>query len=566
VKITKPFYMAVYPVTQGEYEKVMGSNPSAFTEKQVDASTFKPPLLEKRLRHRVDDRKKVVGKDTSRHPVETVNWDEAMEFCRRLSALPAERSARRTYRLPTEAEWEYACRAGTTTRWCCGDDEAGLLEYGWFTQNAGGMTHPVGRKKPNAWNLYDMQGNVYQWCSDWFSLDYYKQSPPSDPTGPPASPGRVMRGGSWYDIASSCRSAYRVYNEPAYCDHNRGFRIVVEVAPPAESGAPQAAGQRPTQTSPTKTPPLAKPSMPALEAAQVQRQWAEHLYLPAEETNSIGMKLALIPPGEFDMGSTPEEVQWALEYVKQNKIINKYYLERVPGEAPRHRVKITKPFYMAVFPVTQGEYEKVVGVNPSAFTEKQMDASSFKPPLWETEVTMRRDDRPTIRGKDTSRHPVETVNWEEAMEFCRKLSALPAERAARRTYRLPTEAEWEYACRAGTTTRWFCGDDEAGLQEYGWDTKNAGGMTHPVGEKKPNAWGLYDMHGNVWQWCSDWFSLDYYQQSPPSDPLGPTACSSRVLRGGNWDDSPFSCRSAFRLSRGPASRLHGVGFRVVVGR
>jgi formylglycine-generating enzyme required for sulfatase activity len=216
--------------------------------------------------------------------------------------------------------------------------------------------------------------------------------------------------------------------------------------------------------------------------------------------------------------------------------------------------------------VTQGEYEKVVGVNPSAFTEKQMDASSFKPPLWETEVTMRRDDRPTIRGKDTSRHPVETVNWEEAMEFCRKLSALPAERAARRTYRLPTEAEWEYACRAGTTTRWFCGDDEAGLQEYGWDTKNAGGMTHPVGEKKPNAWGLYDMHGNVWQWCSDWFSLDYYQQSPPSDPLGPTACSSRVLRGGNWDDSPFSCRSAFRLSRGPASRLHGVGFRVVVGR
>ena len=102
-----------------------------------------------------------------------------------------------------------------------------------------------------------------------------------------------------------------------------------------------------------------------------------------------------------------------------------------------------------------------------------------------------------MAGKDTSRHPVETVNWDDAMEFCRKLSAMPAERAARRVYRLPTEAEWEYACRAGTTTRWYSGDDEAGLADVAWFNKNAGGMTHPVGEKKPNAWGLYDMHGNV---------------------------------------------------------------------
>ena len=117
--------------------------------------------------------------------------------------------------------------------------------------------------------------------------------------------------------------------------------------------------------------------------------------------------------------------------------------------------------------------------------------------LPETEVKSRLDDRKKVAGKDTSRHPVETVNWDEAMEFCRRLSAMPAERAARRVYRLPTEAEWEYACRAGTTTRWYCGDDEAGLVDVAWFNKNAGRMTHPVGEKKPNAWGLYDMHGNV---------------------------------------------------------------------
>ena len=153
-----------------------------------------------------------------------------------------------------------------------------------------------------------------------------------------------------------------------------------------------------------------------------------------------------------------------------------------------------------MYPVTQAEYEKVMGVNPSAFTEKQMDVSGFQPPLPKEQVEWRFNVE-AVAGKDTSRHPVDTVSWEDAMEFCRRLSAMPAERAAGRVYRLPTEAEWEYACRAGTTTRWFCGDDEAKLVEVAWFDKNSGEMTHPVGEKRPNAWGLYDMYGNVWQWC-----------------------------------------------------------------
>jgi formylglycine-generating enzyme required for sulfatase activity len=258
-----------------------------------------------------------------------------------------------------------------------------------------------------------------------------------------------------------------------------------------------------------------------------------------EETNSIGMPLLLIPPGEFDMGSTPDEIAAEIARAEKKKEFQDF-LKRLPPEAPRHRVKITKPFYLAMYQVTQSEYEKIMGVNPSAFKN--------------------------MAGKNTSRHPVETVNWNDATEFCRRLSAMPAERTATRVYRLPTEAESEYACRAGTTTRWWCGDDEASLRECAWYSNNAGGMTHPVGEKHPNAWGLYDMHGNVWHWCSDWFGADYYKQSPSSDPSGPATGSSHAYRGGSWADYPFCCRSASRYSHEPAYRNHYFGFRVAVGR
>ena len=324
-------------------------------------------------------------------------------------------------------------------------------------------------------------------------------------------------------------------------------------------------GVRPIPNPQSPIPPLAKPSMSAIEAAQVQKQWAEHLGVPVEETNSIGMKLALIPPGEFDMGSTPEEQAWARETTRAVQD-EEAFATRVSSEGPRHRVKITKPFYLGMYPVTQGEYEKVMGVNPSTFTERQMDASSFQPPLSATEVKSRQAEVKKVARRDTSRHPVEMVSWNDATEFCRRLSAMSAERAARRVYRLPTEAEREYACRAATTTRWYHGDDEARLFDVAWFNKNAGGMTHPVGEKKPNAWGLYDMYGNVHQWCADWFSADYYEQSPPENPTGPPAGSNRVSRGGSWSSIASSCRSASHYYNTPAHRYQIYGFRVAVGR
>jgi formylglycine-generating enzyme required for sulfatase activity len=305
--------------------------------------------------------------------------------------------------------------------------------------------------------------------------------------------------------------------------------------------------------------------MSAIEAANIQKQWAKHVGVPIEQTNFIRMKFTLIPPGEFEMGSTAAEGARILQDAKKN---NERDTEFVPSEAPRHHVKITQPFYLGTYPVTQGEYQQVMGVNPSCFCASQMEGAMFKPPLPESEVKDRLRWRKNYEKQppsDTSRHPVETVSWYDAMEFCGELSATPAERAARRVYRLPTEAEWEYACRAGTATRWYCGDDVAGLAEVAWFGRNVEGMTYPVGQKKPNPWGLYDMYRSVNQWCADYFDADYYQRSPASDPTG-GAGWYRVLRGGAFDRNSWACRSASRFPYGPSNRDKAYGFRVVLGR
>ena len=274
-------------------------------------------------------------------------------------------------------------------------------------------------------------------------------------------------------------------------------------------------------------PPLAVAPFDAEEARDHQQAWAEHLGEEVEIENSIGMKLTLIPPGEFMMGS-PES-----EEGRQDR------------EGPQHGVRITRPFYLGVHPVTQSQWESVMGNNPSSFSEGGG-----------------RSDR--VSGLSTGDFPVESVSWEDAQEFIGRLNERSEETG--RVYRLPTEAEWEYACRGGTTTRYYFGDDEADLDEYGWYLGNTGGWlegrTYPVGQKRANSWGLYDMHGNVREWCFDWFSGDYYANSPLEDPTGPESGSLRVDRGGCWGLTAGSCRSADRSRSGPGSRIGSLGFRV----
>jgi formylglycine-generating enzyme required for sulfatase activity len=262
-----------------------------------------------------------------------------------------------------------------------------------------------------------------------------------------------------------------------------------------------------------QSPPLAMAPFDEKTAKQHQVVWAKHLKVPMLWTNTIGMRFVLIPPGDFIMGAPDSDRPTA-------------------GKKPQHRVRITTPFYLGVCEVTQREYEWVTGRNPS-------------------------------RSKENPNQPVEQVSWHDAVAFCRQLSELPKEKTVGTVYRLPSEAEWEYACRAGTTTCYSFGDNAAILGGYAWESRNSGGREQPVGQLRPNAFGLFDMHGNVWEWCADWYAPDYYTKSPAEDPTGPDSGSSRVLRGGSFlSDDVDRFRCAFGLDRPPDDRYGDRGFRV----
>ncbi len=224
-----------------------------------------------------------------------------------------------------------------------------------------------------------------------------------------------------------------------------------------------------------------------------------------QATSDSGMEMVLIPGGRFVMGDSDEI------------------------DAPPHEVLLS-PFYMDKYLVTQAEFERVMGENPSRW-----------------------------KGGE---NPVEQVRWSDAVRYCNKRSELEGLHPCYDLktwqcdfeadgYRLPTEAEWEYACRAGTKTAYYFGDDESKLADHAWFEDNAGGKPHPVGEKPANPWGLYDMHGNVWQWCNDLYQVDYYQQSPEKDPRGPETGETKVVRGGAWKFSAESCRSGYRYNENP---------------
>ncbi len=226
--------------------------------------------------------------------------------------------------------------------------------------------------------------------------------------------------------------------------------------------------------------------------------------------NEFGMKFVWIKPGTFTMGSPSSE-------------------SGRDDDERQHRVTLTQGFHMQTTEVTQGQWKAIMGSNPSHFSSCGSDC------------------------------PVEKVSWNDVQEFIRKLN----QQANGARYRLPTEAEWEYACRAGSDTAYCFGNNSGDLGGYAWYYSNSEKKTHPVARKQPNAWGLYDMHGNVWEWCQDWYDKSYYDKSPSTDPEGPSSRAFRVLRGGCWNSDAGSCRSAVRSRFNPDDRDGDGGFRLV---
>ena len=464
VTLTKPFYMGKYEVTQEQWEAVMGSNPSS----------NKGPKL----------------------PVTVISWNDCQEFITKLNA-----KTNGCYRLPTEEEWEYACRAGTSTAYSFGDDIT-PKDANYKDSNIN-QTIKIGSYTQNAFGLYDMHGNVFEWCENWKAK--YTERSATDPKGPATGERRVLRGGAFYSnnlsVCSSCRNS----DTPNLRFNNVGFRLA-RTADTKLEGAPVGPKSDPTEVMPATVNLLVAP-FTETKAKEIQKEVAKILHTEVEEKEDLGkgvkLDLILIPAGKFKMGSPESEK------------------DRDDDEA-QHEVTLTKPFYMGKYEVTQEQWEVVMGNNPS----KRTIGANL---------------------------PVTDVSWEDCQEFIKKLNA-----KKNGGYRLPTEAEWEYACRAGTTTAYSFGDSLTRSDaNYG---DGVAGSIKSVGSYKANAFGLHDMHGNVWEWCEDWYGP--LQNGKVTDPKGTATGTNRVLRGGPFGYSASAARSSERNDYSPSYSLNYYGFRV----
>ncbi len=564
VTLTKPFYMGVFEVTQAQYELVMGSNPSLYTG---DA-----------------------------RPVESVSWNKLMDsdgFIARVRAKAGLSSCS----LPTEAQWEYACRAGTTTALnsgknltdrfeCANMSEVGRYQYNKTDGKGDATEHAVvGSYVPNAWGLYDMHGNVFEWCSDWYGAP--DETSVVDPVGAATGEYRVFRGGCWSYGALYSRSAYRYADYPSYGCHNNGFRLAcllgetdqgyanVPLTLDLRSGTrisngaeefvvydPHWNGDENSTvkvtvrgTSDVNANVLVndlssggvvrwKPSKGGLyELTHTTYQDGlvlETLYAKFEVVKNPDEKYLVIDLSEGTAATSyptsflikPPAEGWTEEY-KTTKLVMRYIPAgsfMMQGTRP---VTLTEPFYMGVFEVTQRQYELVMGNNSSLYIGDL--------------------------------RPVERLPWDTIMSADGFVSTL-REKLGVASISLPTEAQWEYASRAGTTNSFNNGTESMeGLGRYdGNKDDGIGGYSEHtvVGSYCPNAWGLYDMHGNVWEWCLDWHESSLGTESVV-DPTGPNSGTTRMARGGAWNNVHNRVALSFRGQTDPAKGFSAGGFRLM---
>jgi len=520
VRITKPFYMGSTEVTVGQFRQF--AEASDYKTEAERGLAYGQPANRKLRTWR-----KTFYKQADDHPVLQLCLRDCREFCKWLGEKEG-----REYHVPTEAQWEYACRAGTSAPWYFAKDndeyEKVVGEYAWMSWDRKKTPSPVpvGKRKPNAFGLYDMHGNVWEYVDDWYHEFYYKESPLNDPTGPATfnemRDGRVMiRGGSFDWADSGARSAIRMRIRQDSNQHpHMGFRVAMRIK--GVKGVPPAIDTRPAVRE--DSDPASVETRDPVEAQQAAATDERPKELKVDLGGDASMDFVLVPPGTFLMGSA----------------------SGLRDERPLHKVSISKPFYIGKYEVTQGQWEAVLG-------QDERLAKAKKNPRLAKAV-----------GPDKS---MNGLSWNE----CQKFVAALCKKAPGHRFRLPTEAEWEYACRAGSKTEYYFGDDAAALDQYAkfcaddaLPLRERETLDMTAGTKKPNTWGLFDMHGSMWEWCADWYGDGYYAESPVSDPQGPDAGLLHVLRGGSWFRYGKYARSAYRHRGHPDATSSDFGFRIVI--
>jgi formylglycine-generating enzyme required for sulfatase activity len=437
-------------------------------------------------------------------PVVVVSWNDATAFCRWLSAQTG-----RDFRLPAEAEWEYAARAGRRS-----NAADRLEEAAWYEGNASDCAHAVGTKAANAWGLYDMQGNAWEWCLDVWRPDYHEAAPDGcarahDPVVPQVAWRYVLRGGSWSSAARQLSLSYRARYLNHFSRPDTGFRIVLATAAASETTT-RAAVREGTEGHGSCT-----------YDSQKRRTILE--------AHGTRFEFARVSAGEFLMGGTGGI------------------------EKPVHQVRIGYDFEMGITEVTIGQFRAFLRATDYVTDGEQEGISWTRGPDqdWQSEEAV--DWRCATRDQSDD-HPAIFISWYDAMAFCHWLS-----RAMGQEIRLPSEAEWEHACRAGTTGL-YAGE----LSEMGWYVYNACGRTHPVAQKQPNAWGLHDMHGNVWEWCLDFFQPNYEDAPTDGRPRWEVDRASDVVsRGGSFRNPPGWLASGCRMGSFLDCSHGNNGFRLV---
>ncbi|MGD2180581.1 SUMF1/EgtB/PvdO family nonheme iron enzyme [Lusitaniella coriacea] len=553
-----PFFMGKYPITQAQYSAIMGKNPSYFKG--------------------------------DKRPVEQVSWSDAVEFCEKLSQKTGWE-----YRLPSEAEWEYACKSvisessgkpiyppfhfGATLT----DKLANYCASATFADESKGeyrqQTTDVGSFPPNAFGLYDMHGNVWEWCTDpWH--DNYQGAPDGSSTWLKNGHENYssLRGGSWKLYANDCRSACRdrfIRVGRVHFSNIFGFRVVVcgfqriptllqssltlespEILPTLKEVDVISQIRTSSTTMEKGDVTLSNPSEEengkslqifTFEVITVDKRGqiiekkpGQAEYFEEDLGNGVKLEMVKIPGGTFWMGTEDEEIE---------RLCKKYDVEYFRAERHQHKVTVS-PVFMGKFPITQTQYNAIMGKNPSHF-----------------------------KGH---KRPVEQVSWYDAVEFCEKLSQKTGWE-----YRLPSEAEWEYACKSVVSHQSSVISESSGKPTYppfhfgetltdklaNYDASETFAdelkgeyrkQTTEVGNFPPNAFGLYDMHGNVWEWCADtWHGT--YEGTPTDGSVWIERENDNrycFIRGGSWNGDLRYCRSAYRDNDSPDGRYFDLGFRV----